>query len=53
VVNKGDYHYLQLDAAADEDVGEYECVISSVIGRAAARFLLVVDNGPEEHYPPR
>jgi len=53
VTSKGDYHYLQLETALEEDIGEYECIVSSEAGRAAARFLLVVDNGPEEHYPPR
>ncbi len=38
---------------SEDDVGEYEAIATNSCGQAATRFLLVVDEGPEEHFPPR
>ncbi len=45
--------YLSLDEVTDEDTGDYEAVAVNDIGQISARFMLVVDEGAEEHYPPQ
>ena len=47
------FSYLTLDEVSESDVGSYEAVAVNAIGRATARFLLVVDEGPQEHYAPQ
>ena len=53
VSSKNGYFYLCLDSVTADDVGEYEAIATNAAGQAASRFLLVVDEGPEEHFPPR
>ena len=37
----------------EDDVGDYEAIASNKIGQSIAKFLLVVDEGPQDHYAPQ
>ncbi len=53
VSSSNGFFYLSLDSVDESDVGEYEAIASNRVGQVTARFLLVVDDGPEEHFAPR
>ena len=47
------FSHLALDEVTESDTGEYEAVASNAVGSVVARFLLVVDEGPADHFAPR
>ena len=47
------FSYLSIEKVNEDDVGEYEAVASNKIGQSIAKFLLVVDEGPQDHYAPQ
>lgn len=50
---KDGYFYLSFDFVTDKDSGQYEAIASNDIGQVQSRFLLVVDEGCEEHFGPQ
>ena len=44
---------MSLDAVTEDDIGEYEAIAKNRVGKIVSKFLLVVDEGPEEHTAPQ
>ena len=53
VSTKDGFSYLSLDNVNEDDVGNYEAIASNSVGQVMAKFICIVDEGPEEHFPPR
>ena len=53
VTEDGGFSYLSLDGVSEDDIGEYEAVARSDLGQVVCRFLVIVDEGPQEHFAPQ
>ena len=53
VTEDGGFSYLSLDGVSEDDIGEYEAVARSDLGQVVSRFLVIVDEGPQEHFAPQ
>ncbi len=47
------FSYLSVDHVTEDDIGQYEAIGQSDLGQISSRFIVVVDEGPEEHFAPQ